>query len=132
MSSRRNDAIKLLLGITCVAGFITAIFKISERHFSRVEIVSHDGQPPMASSDVAALRGYLDPQIDDPSLSILKTSGRLFELQPGTKARALTRDTLCHGGANSYLQIKVLDGPRAGQAVWIGSMNLQCQWPISP
>jgi hypothetical protein len=107
---------------------VIGLFSYMAHEYSMV-ILRVGVNQPIGAIDRGAIQALLDPQPEDPSLSTLRASGRLFDLAPGTKARVLTRER--HGSGESAL-IKIVDGSRAGQRAWVSSDNIQREFAVVP
>ena len=78
--------------------------------------------PGFAAKDLAAFNAVSHPEETSPGISELKAEGRILSIDEGTRGRVIERYNLsCQGREYGASSVKLLDGPRNGQTVWMCS-----------
>jgi hypothetical protein len=90
-------------------------------------------EPGLAANDIKDFEAVVHPTETTPSLSVLRASGKIFFVEPGTHCRLirLPGTTEPCNGAHYIASVKLLEGPRNGNTVWMCSDSILIlhPWP---
>jgi len=128
MQAEVKAALKLAAGLACIFTLPVAAFVAYLAYEGSLALVREGVSQPFASADPDTLRAVADPKPSDPTLSVLKSSGRLFTLGAGTKVRVLGPCS----APTPLVRVKVLEGPRTGEVAWTLFDNIQCENAVVP
>lgn len=128
---KRRSLIKQIVPLTILAllGLLCAVLYVN--HLGSLATVRNGVMPGMATFDRQAFQEYSHPE-QGQSSEDLRATGKIFQIPEGTRCQVMKRDTTssCQG-SNHPFQIKLLDGPRKEEVVWMCSSNIgmTMAWP---
>ena len=122
---RRQSPIKHLAPLTLIflLGLVCAVLYLN--HLGSLATIRNGPIPGIAAFDRQAFQEYSHPEE-------FQAKGKIFEIPEGTRCQVVKRDmTSSCDGNNHPFQIKLLDGPRKGEVVWMCSINIGMTmvWP---
>lgn len=128
---KRKSPIKQIVLLTTLVllGLVCAILYVN--HLGSLATTRNGPTPGIAAIDRQVFQEYSHPE-QGRSLEDLKVTGKIFEIPEGTRCQVIKRDmTASCEGNNHPFQIKLLDGPRKGEVVWMCSRNIGMTmvWP---
>jgi hypothetical protein len=134
---RRSDSTRTWLRRVAVTVFlvgilILALVSVLNRQSSFA--VVHGGVlPVLAAANTKAFLTLTKPESSTESFAELRSEGRIFEIVEGTRCRIVKRhgDLTCQQKPNYACEVRLLDGRRKGQLVWLcsDSVSPSMAWP---
>jgi hypothetical protein len=108
-----------------VAALLAGAYLYLDYQFQLAEIIG--GEPRLAASDQPALRSLL---VGGAAVPLLQAAGRVFSIPPRTRCRLLWSDSHspCRAPRDFPVRVRLLEGPRRGQAAWLCFGDLR--WPL--
>ena len=121
----RQSPIKPLVALTLLSllGLVCGVLYLN--HLGSLATVRIGPMPGIAAFDRQAFQEYSHPED-------LRATGKIFPVPEGTRCQVVKRDMTSSCGGNDHpFQIKLLDGPRKGEVVWMCSSNIAMTmaWP---
>lgn len=97
---------------------------------SLAEVIRGGINPGLAATDYDAFVGVNSPA-ESTAVSELTASGRIFVVPEGTRCRIIAHSNQRCQGEHYPARVKLTDGPRRGQIVWMCSDSLTTlyKWP---
>lgn len=102
----------------------------SDEQLSRA-VVRGGALPGMVATDLDAFKTLYSPSPTSAVVDRLVAGERAFSVAQGTACKVVGSDRSTCSGNHSALQVRLLDGPRLGQDVWICSdgIRMSYRWP---
>ena len=88
-------------------------------------VVQGGALPGMVAKDLDAFKTLYSPSPTSAVVDRLVAGERAFSVAQGTACKVVGGDRSTCSGNRSALQIRLLDGPRSGQDVWICSDGIR-------
>jgi hypothetical protein len=122
---------KIALYIVAVCAILWGISVYIDYSMS-LALVTRGVDPGFAATDAAAFQAVAHPTEVMPGIAELKASGRVIHIAEGTRCRIIYVGVgkPCEGNYYTAM-VRLLDGPRKGQDVWMcsDSFDTLYKWP---
>jgi len=129
LTSVRRLAKNLLLAIAISALVILGLYEYLN-YSTSLAVVQGGTMPGQAALDLESYSAISNPKAEGPTFSALAAAGRVLTIAPKTRCRVVRRlwSISCQG-ANHLLEVRIIDGSRAGQTVVMCSDSLRILYP---
>jgi hypothetical protein len=131
--SRRKTALRarlrwVLLWVSVICLAVWGLDLATDYSMS-LAVVSGGVTPGFAATDADAFRAVSQPTETTPGVPQLREEGRVLVVEEGTRCRIIKEhpEMPCQGHHLAF-RVKLLDGPRRGQVVWMCSDGVAKQY----